>query len=311
MYEYKDMTSAQEVEQAIKEAMCDDFDLPNVEFYSRSFLPKGHQRRDQRMWYDQLLDSGISKEYVDFLTWVLDPNPHTRPSAQAILNHPLVGGEGSNLEGSNAEGSQMPSGILPVDSALDSSHGPSWNLPHWHSGTKAEPMAEIAEADDVYMRPMEHGRDTSSIGVTAAATPSEEPSKGEPPQERKQSVGQRMMAHVRKASSKSASSEEGTPHTQDEEKEEKPQSAASNFLKSILPTSNRGMKRAITHESVPGAREAPPPPLPSRQQEPAQAQAQRPSVHKTYSEASATGKSTGGLYNPGLLGMLQLDKNTQ
>ncbi|KAF2433850.1 kinase-like protein [Tothia fuscella] len=72
-------------EDLVKQALSEEFDLANVEYYQDCNLPKSEFQRVKNSWADNLLKKGVSRSGVEFLTWVLNPDPERRPNAAQIL----------------------------------------------------------------------------------------------------------------------------------------------------------------------------------------------------------------------------------
>ncbi|KAK4999001.1 hypothetical protein LTR66_001880 [Elasticomyces elasticus] len=87
MYDAVAGNSVTEIEYAVKEAMFDDFDLGNVGYYQGWVQPSQNPRNPEDHWAQRLLRKGLPKAEIDFLVWVLNPDPSYRPGAEEILNH--------------------------------------------------------------------------------------------------------------------------------------------------------------------------------------------------------------------------------
>ncbi|KAF2144796.1 uncharacterized protein K452DRAFT_266905 [Aplosporella prunicola CBS 121167] len=88
LYDLQDGASYYHIEQELRRFINDDFDLEHTPFYSDCILPTGHIRAEEDIWSTRLLKAGVPKAHVDFLAWVLNPDPYERPSAEDILQHP-------------------------------------------------------------------------------------------------------------------------------------------------------------------------------------------------------------------------------
>lgn len=93
LYEFLECGNALQAEQAIRRAMSDDFELDELEYYKNCVLPLGHSRSFERKWFERLHDAGLSSDDVDFLVWVLNPDPISRASAHEILQHKWLNDE--------------------------------------------------------------------------------------------------------------------------------------------------------------------------------------------------------------------------
>ncbi len=87
LYEFLYFSSALEAEDAIRRAMYYDFNLDSIPFYKYANLPRGQLRTEDDTWTDRLLQKGLQQDSVDFLVWVLNPDPAKRPSALEIKGH--------------------------------------------------------------------------------------------------------------------------------------------------------------------------------------------------------------------------------
>ncbi|KAK3064514.1 hypothetical protein LTS18_006525 [Coniosporium uncinatum] len=84
-------TSVFLTEEAVKRAMCEDFELRSNNYYKDVSMP--YQRpedREKELWAKRLLRKGVAADDVMFLAWVLNPDPTQRPSAQEVLQHPQI-----------------------------------------------------------------------------------------------------------------------------------------------------------------------------------------------------------------------------
>lgn len=331
MYEFTNVHSLQEAEQAIQQAICDDFDLINDEYYknnsqSRYTLPRGHQQRNDAIWTERLLQSGVSKDYVDFLTWVLNPNPLERPSAQAILNHPMIGGEGSE----NTTGELPPNypRAPPKQQA-------AFQQPEWLHTAKSSHMPGIPEVGDTYVPPLHYESGASSAvvtplnkGFTSQATSDSpmpdavspghaEASKDTKPFDWRQGLYSTPSAQVTtpQVATRPTVSRTNDPPMPDATsvRHVEPPKELKPFDWRQGPTSTqegRGLKRGVSETAVQASRSGmPPAPSMMHQSEQPSQQQQRPSMPKMWSESGKV-SGTGGLMNPGILGILGLKKDS-
>ncbi|KAK5144773.1 hypothetical protein LTR04_001475 [Oleoguttula sp. CCFEE 6159] len=93
-------------EQAVRYAITNDYDLRNVEYYKDCVLPMRDAEHVTGNHWDQLRKGGVSEHDIEFLQWVLNPDPTQRPTAQAILDRDWLRNIGKT--NSSSEKSQRP-----------------------------------------------------------------------------------------------------------------------------------------------------------------------------------------------------------
>ncbi|WPH00234.1 Hypothetical protein R9X50_00305700 [Acrodontium crateriforme] len=77
--------SMPEREQAVRYAIADDYDIKNVDYYKGCALPYQHANHPKGHQWSELRKRGLDEKDVEFLQWVLQPDPTKRPTAAAIL----------------------------------------------------------------------------------------------------------------------------------------------------------------------------------------------------------------------------------
>lgn len=74
-----------EREQAVKNAMSNDYDMQSDAYFRDSPLPPNDVRKNHGDQWQELRNRGLAEGEVDFLRWVMRADPRKRPSAQDIL----------------------------------------------------------------------------------------------------------------------------------------------------------------------------------------------------------------------------------
>lgn len=75
-----------QAEKSVQKAMFNDYDLGSLDYYDGCALP--YLERDDRegKHWDRLKNKGVPENEINFLSWVLNPVPTERPTAQDILD---------------------------------------------------------------------------------------------------------------------------------------------------------------------------------------------------------------------------------
>ncbi|KAH9826699.1 Protein tyrosine kinase [Teratosphaeria destructans] len=94
-------------EAAVKSALANDYDLENQPYYQDAATP--YQHRPSGSQWDVLRQRGLEEDEVEFLQWVLQADPTTRPTALQILNSRWLNDDGgstikSDIAGANLDG---------------------------------------------------------------------------------------------------------------------------------------------------------------------------------------------------------------
>jgi len=87
-----------EREQAMRNAIANDFDIRNVEYYKDCALPFRDPSHQSGQQWNRLRDRGLEERDIEFLQWVMKVDPRERPTAQAILTSEWFEGEDVPLE---------------------------------------------------------------------------------------------------------------------------------------------------------------------------------------------------------------------
>ncbi|KAK5131913.1 hypothetical protein LTR08_000501 [Meristemomyces frigidus] len=110
-----------EREQAMRYAIGNDYDLRNVEYYKGCALPHRGEDHETGSQWDELRKRGLNDHEIEFLQWVLEPDPRKRPTAQAIIDsqwfdggeHGFTNPNGSALDAMNNAVSQGKTTLTP------------------------------------------------------------------------------------------------------------------------------------------------------------------------------------------------------
>ncbi|KAK4560637.1 hypothetical protein LTR86_005215 [Recurvomyces mirabilis] len=86
--------SMREREQAMRNAIGNDYDLQNNDYYKNCALPYRDDRHEPGQQWDELRKRGLDEEDVEFLQFILASDPRRRPSAADVLETKILGGEG-------------------------------------------------------------------------------------------------------------------------------------------------------------------------------------------------------------------------
>lgn len=75
-----------EREQAVRFAIANDYDIHKVPYYKECALPIRDRDHSLGSQWEELRKRGITEGDVEFLQWILKPDPRDRPTAQEILD---------------------------------------------------------------------------------------------------------------------------------------------------------------------------------------------------------------------------------
>lgn len=90
--------SMSEREQAMRNALANDYDLKNVGYYKDCALPIRDPLHNTGNHWEVLRQRGLDEEDVKFLQWILKADPRERPTPQAILDSHWLQVDASNAQ---------------------------------------------------------------------------------------------------------------------------------------------------------------------------------------------------------------------
>jgi protein kinase len=73
-------------ERSVERAIAHDFGLNTLDYYDGCRLPYHDRSHHEGQHWDRLIEKGVPEKEIKFLTWVLNPVPTDRPTAQQILD---------------------------------------------------------------------------------------------------------------------------------------------------------------------------------------------------------------------------------
>lgn len=89
--------SIPEREQALKNAMTNDYDLQSEIYYRGSMLPERDTGHETGRHWEELRKRGLGERDLNFLKWVLKADPTERPTAKAILESKWLDSDDSEM----------------------------------------------------------------------------------------------------------------------------------------------------------------------------------------------------------------------